>query len=277
MPKSILFTDLDGTLLDYSTYSFEKALPALDLLRRREIPLIICSSKTAAEIEYYRRRLENSHPFIAENGGGIFIPKLYFDPLPLLFPFEVKEEKDYSVIRLGAEYSELRDALESLKSQGFRVKGFGDMTVEEIAEISGLRATEAALSKERHFDEPFIFEGSDADVGRLLAAITSLGYGHTRGRFFHILGNSDKGKAVSLLTGLFKSRFGPVVTIAVGDNLNDLPMLQAVDIPVVVQKKDGTYAPEINLPKLIRAEGVGPEGWNKAVRSVISDKSSSED
>jgi mannosyl-3-phosphoglycerate phosphatase len=276
MAKRILFTDLDGTLLDYSTYSFEKALPALELLRRRDIPLIVCSSKTKGEIEHYRRRLGNRHPFITENGGGIFIPRYYFGPAPLAIAFEVTEENDYDVIRLGAKYSDLREALEALRSRGFQVKGFGDMTVEEITSISGLSLSEAALSKKRHFDEPFIFEGDEADVRGLLAEIRALGLRSTRGRFFHLLGDSDKGKAVSLLTGLFRKRFGSVVTIALGDSLNDLPMLEAVDVPVVVKKKDGTYEPEIDLPNLIRTEGIGPEGWNRTVRALISDHAISE-
>jgi mannosyl-3-phosphoglycerate phosphatase len=69
MQRVLIFTDLDGTLLD-SSYSFNDALPALDLIRERAIPLIICSSKTRAEIEHYRKRLDNRHPFISENGGG---------------------------------------------------------------------------------------------------------------------------------------------------------------------------------------------------------------
>jgi len=78
MEIPIIFTDLDGILLDYSTYSFEQAKPALQLVAQSDIPLVICSSKTRKEIEYYRKKLDNNHPFISENGGGIFIPKGYF-------------------------------------------------------------------------------------------------------------------------------------------------------------------------------------------------------
>lgn len=70
----IIFTDLDGTLLD-SRYSFRKALPAIKLIKEKNIPLILCSSKTRSEIELWRKKLNNNHPFISENGGGIFIPK----------------------------------------------------------------------------------------------------------------------------------------------------------------------------------------------------------
>lgn len=78
MKKIIIVTDLDGTLLDCSDYSFDKALPALQLIKEKNIQLIICSSKTRKEIEHYRKKLYNLHPFVSENGGGIFIPKGYF-------------------------------------------------------------------------------------------------------------------------------------------------------------------------------------------------------
>ncbi len=56
-PKLVIFTDLDGTLLDRDTYSFEPALPALRLIRQKDIPLVLSSSKTRAEIEFYRERI----------------------------------------------------------------------------------------------------------------------------------------------------------------------------------------------------------------------------
>ncbi|MEW6601405.1 MAG: HAD hydrolase family protein, partial [Nitrospirota bacterium] len=59
MKKIIIFTDLDGTLLDYPGYSFEAARSALDLIRERGIPLVVCSSKTRREIEHYRKKLDN--------------------------------------------------------------------------------------------------------------------------------------------------------------------------------------------------------------------------
>ena len=78
MKKLIIFTDLDGTLLDHKTYSFENAFEALQAIKEKNIPLIICSSKTRSEIEYYREKLSNNHPFVSENGGGIFLPEGYF-------------------------------------------------------------------------------------------------------------------------------------------------------------------------------------------------------
>jgi mannosyl-3-phosphoglycerate phosphatase family protein len=272
MKQFVFFTDLDGTLLDYCTYSFDDARPALALLAGRCIPLVICSSKTRAEIEYYRERMDTHHPFISENGGGIFIPKGYFHFLIHAGEYSVHEEGDYIVIRLGAHYAQLRETIASLKREGFRIKGFGDMTPEEIAEVTGLEMAEAKMSKMRDFDEPFFFSGNEEEQRKLLEAIRRKGFSCTRGRFFHLLGNSDKGKAVSILTSLYKKASGNITTVALGDNPNDLPMLERVDMPVIVQRHDGSYDPDIDLPRFLKAEDIGPRGWNSIVKKILSEE-----
>jgi mannosyl-3-phosphoglycerate phosphatase len=281
MKKLIVFTDLDGTLLDHYTYSFEAALSALNLLKERNIPLVICSSKTRKEIEYYRKKLDNRYPFISENGGGIFIPKGYLkfevqnSYNPSSPPFSkgglggFSEENDYQVIKLGAQYNELIKAIDALRKEGFDVRGFGDMTIYEVAEISGISIEEAEMAKERYFDEPFIYSGEIQELPLLLKSIKEKGYNYTQGRFYHILGNSDKGKAVYILTELYERKFGEIITVGIGDSPNDIPMLERVDYPIIVMKQDGSYDSKINVLNLIRAEGIGPKGWNSAVIKLI--------
>lgn len=268
MNKSIIFTDLDGTLLEYATYSFEKALPALQLLTQKNIALVICSSKTRREIEYYRKKLNNSHPFVSENGGGIYIPKKYFN-FPLSdTSYPVEMGTDYDLIRLGTRYCDLRNAVRDLQREGFVITGFGDMPAEELAEIVHLNIDEAAMAKERDFDEPFIFHGGKEETQRLFDSIEKKGFHYTQGIFFHILGNSDKGRAIALLTDLYRKQFNDVLTVAIGDSLNDLPMLERVNYPVIVQKHDGSYDERINVPHLIKADGIGPDGWNRVVMKL---------
>lgn len=276
MRKVIIFTDLDGTLLDYVTYSFEKALPALQLLREQEIPLIICSSKTAKEVIFYREKLKNNHPFISENGGGIFIPKNYFK-------FEIRsasggqesdiiEEGNYLTIRLGARYADLRKTLEALRKEGFSVRGFGDMTVQELAETTHMNIAEAEFAKERYFDEPFTFEGTEEETRRLFEAITARGFHYTKGEFFHILGNTDKGKAIKLLIDFYAREYSEMTTVALGDSPNDIPMLEEVDSPIIVQRPNETYAISRDIPNLVRIDGIGSAGWNRAIFKLLSDR-----
>jgi mannosyl-3-phosphoglycerate phosphatase family protein len=237
-------------------YSFDDARPALELIRKRDIPLIICSSKTRAEVEAYRSRLSNGHPFVSENGGGIFIPEGYF-------PFAVDGETQtgYRQISFGSPYQELRDVLTALRKKlSTSVRGFGDMSVQEIAALSGLPEPEAALAKMRDFDEPFIFEDANADVDVFLQAIEAQGYHWTRGRFYHIIGENDKGKAATFLKRLYERQYGPI-----------LSLLRVVDKPVLVRGADGGYEASVSLPNLIKADGIGPQGWNRAVTRLLSE------
>lgn len=265
--RYLIFTDLDGTLLD-SDYSFKGAVPALERIREYRIPLIICSSKTRAEIEHCRKKLGNEFPFIAENGGGIFLPKRFWG---IKQQYRLTEENDYRVIKLGAPYNELRTALQELRSEGFDLKGFGDMSVAEVAKLTGLNKTDAKMSKQRDFDEPFVFYGDKKYEAKLKKRIRAKGFHYTKGEFFHIMGDSDKGRAVAIVKELYsgQNRF---LTVALGDSPNDIEMLRNVDYPIVVQKKDGSYNRQIvrNVKGCIKAEGIGPEGWNSAVLQLIS-------
>jgi mannosyl-3-phosphoglycerate phosphatase len=261
--KPVVFTDLDETLLSRHAYSFTEALPALNLLKERDIPLVICSSKTRAEIEVYRRRLENCHPFVAENGGGIFLPKGYFSDTAGYSTFT---ENGYEVIVCGVRYERLRAVLEGLRAEGFSLRGFGDMTAPEIAELTGLSEEEASLAKKRYFDEAFIFSG---DVRKLRESIRDTGLTITQGRLFHLTGENDKGKAVEIVQSLYARAYGDIVSIALGDSPTDAPMLARADYPVLVGKDDGTYDERVQVPGIIKASGIGPEGWNTAVREIL--------
>lgn len=272
MNKVIIFTDLDGTLLDQATYSFDEASDALELIRSHRIPLVICSSKTRMEIEHYREKLGNMDPFISENGGAVFVPLRYFpQDTWSSVPSEEDEKGHYRIIRLGARYQDLRKAVFELRGEGFDIQGFGDMIPEEIAAATGLNGHEAVMAKAREFDEPFIFHGSPEGHEKLVNAVKEKGFNITRGAFYHILGDSDKGKAVDILSGLYRRRHGGIVTAALGDSPNDLPMLRCVDHPVIVEKHGGGYDPHFDGENFNRAEGAGPAGWNGAVIKFLEE------
>ncbi len=263
--RLIIVTDLDGSLLHPRTYSFEEAGPALELIRQRDVPLVLCSSKTRKELEVYRKRLDNGHPFISENGGGIYLPAGYF---PFHGPGDQRE--GYEVISLGSPYEEIRKRFVTMRDRlGIAVRGFGDMSTEEVAALTGLTFEEARLAKQRDYEEPFIF--TDKPEDRFFREIEGEGLRWTQGRFFHFMGDHHKGRAVNILRRLYERRDGPVMTIGIGDSLNDLPFLLAVDRPVLVKKETGRHDARIDIPGLVRTEGIGPAGWNEAVMRLISE------
>jgi mannosyl-3-phosphoglycerate phosphatase len=264
--KQVIFTDLDGTLLDLETYSYDRALPSIEYLRNQDIPIIFCSAKTMAEQEAYRKELQINDPFIVENGGAIFIPQGYFP-----FDFKYDKAKDgYLVIELGIPYHRIREVLAQIRDDtGVNFKGFGDMSAEEVASLTSLDLEAAERAKAREYDESVNLELTSDELNRFLNAIQKTGLNYTSGsRYYDVTGPNDKGKATRILIDLFNRKSGQIKTIAIGDSLNDLPMLLAVDIPVLVQKPGGTWE-EIDVPRLHRVKGIGPEGWARAVEEII--------
>lgn len=264
----LIFTDLDGTLLDHDTYSCEPARQALNEVERRGIPLVLCTSKTRAEVERYRQLLNNHDPFVVENGGAAFIPVDYFS---FAYPYQ-RDVDGYHVIEYGTPYSRLVEVLQAVRAEsGVKIGGFSDLNAEQVAALAGLPVEEARLAKVREYDEPFFVKGPPAELNRVNTLFRRRGFRCTRGgRFHHLTGSNDKGKAVADVARLFESAYGQVRTVGIGDSQNDLPMLWAVDVPVLVQRIGGKYDPTVKVPHLIRAGGIGPQGWCKAILDLLS-------
>jgi mannosyl-3-phosphoglycerate phosphatase len=265
----LIFTDLDGTLLDSRTYSYEKSLAAINRVKENGIPIIFCSAKTRAEQEIYRHELGLLHPFIVENGSAIFIPRGYF-----LFSFEYhKAVNDLLAIELAIPYSRVRRLLAKIgKENYFRFRGLGDMSAAEVAEITGLNYEFAELAKKREYDEPVRFDSSgEKDLSMFLAKIEESGLNWSYGgRLYHVMGGGGKGKAVDILASLYRKMWGDIRTVGLGNSLNDLPMLSQVDIPILVQNKNHRWE-DIDLPLLRKVQGVGPEGWSRAIAQIFGD------
>jgi len=270
MKKVVIFTDLDGTLLDAGTYSFEGAVPALALLKKRDIPLVFVSSKTAGEIMKYREMTDNHHPFVSENGGGVFFPRGYFRDIPRWYP--VKERGDYYMLSLGTPYAELLDGLARLKEIFVDIKGFSDLSVGEVQQLTGLDDEEARLAKERDFDEPLVV-GDGVDISALKRAILDLGFHYTSGRLLHLIGNNNKGRAVRVIKELFRRHYGRIVSVAIGDSMNDIPMLMNVDHAIAVRKPDGSHDVDIlkEVPHVVPSDGIGPAGFNTSIMKIVEE------
>lgn len=224
--KILVFADLDGTILN-DNYDYSETQPILRELLAHDASIVLASSKTRSEVEFYQKQLGLSDPFIVENGSAIFIPQGFFR---VTYPY-TKQTETYNVIELGTPYATLREKLLVVKRKSAAdLLGYGDMSIEEVAQDSGLPPSLAALSKNREYDEPFkILKGNPQQV---VDAIEAEGLCFNKGgRYYHLLSCSDKGKAVSILKNLYLQQYHNIVSFAIGDGDNDLPMLKQVDHP----------------------------------------------
>jgi mannosyl-3-phosphoglycerate phosphatase len=267
MAEVIVFTDLDGTLLDHESYGVRAALPAIDLLVRRGLPIIPVSSKTATEIRRWIRLLTLEGPFICENGCGIVVP---VDCLTSRPDGAVERDGEWR-ISLGAGIDEVRRGLEELSNAArFTYRSFDRMSADELSFLTGLAGEELDHCLAREYDVPFVIPGDhDEDlIGRKAA---EMGLHFTRGgRFYHLTDGCDKGEAVRILANLYREERSEPLFVGIGDSFNDLPMFQAVDMAFLVQKPDGTYDPLIPEDAARRVNGAGPSGWRAAVEEVMT-------
>jgi len=253
----VVFTDLDGTLLDHDSYSYEPAKNEIDYLNQNNIPVIFCTSKTRKEIVYWKTKMKNIHPFISENGGGLFIPNDYFS-----FSFDyTKEIEGFFLIQLGEKFSLLQNVVHEMEKK-YDITTFIEMSINEVAKESNLSIDQANLALERDFSIPFILQ----DINQYNDIINDLKkYNLTvtkGGRFYHILGGNDKGKAVQILTSLFEKKYDTIETIGIGDSENDFSMLHKVNHAYLVKRKDDSYASQ----SFNQVNGIGPMGWCQVIK-----------
>jgi mannosyl-3-phosphoglycerate phosphatase len=253
-PALIVFTDLDGTLLDHDSYSPAAAEPALAQLRAAGVPVVLATSKTAAEVAPLRERLGFAHvPAIVENGAGLLEPGTEAPP--------------------GDRYKDLRGALDTLPADlraGF--EGFGDWAPEGIADRTGLPPEQAARAAKRKFSEPGLWTGSAADKERFLGALAARGItAREGGRFLTLSFGGTKAERMEEIL----ARYGHPFSVALGDAPNDIEMLERADLGIIVANPHRAPLPPLRGEaegRIRRTALPGPAGWNDAVLQVMVER-----
>jgi mannosyl-3-phosphoglycerate phosphatase len=261
--KYIFFSDLDGTLLDHDTYSYEPSREAMAMLREKGFPLILVSSKTFDEIKILHDEMGLDTPFIFENGGGICWP-----------------DDNGRIEYCGKDISVLREERQLLESAiGEPVRFITDVNADDIAKMTGLSHERALLSQRRTTSLPFILPSGNEfridDLRRINERLSVRGFHITKGgRFYYFLSlHSDKGSAIRKVIDFYKQKFNDSIsTVGIGDGESDIAMFKVVDIPVLVRKHDGTLI-KTGIEHIRKTSSIGPKGFNEAVKGIIEKSS----
>ncbi|MEM9137610.1 MAG: HAD-IIB family hydrolase [Cyanobacteria bacterium P01_F01_bin.42] len=262
----ICFTDLDGTLLNHDDYRYDAAVPTLQKLQRAGIPIIINTSKTRAEVVELRQALGLTDPFVVENGSGIFLERN-----DNRFDLSVSSTVNgFQTVRLGLSYEQAQTALQRLsRDLGALLRGFASMTEAELVEATHLPIADLNRACDREFSEPFVRPANIAVEALEHWAAQNQYQILVGNRFCHMLGvEAGKGKAVHRLRSAFRTAES-VTTIGLGDSPNDLSMLEAVDVPIVIPGVNGPHPQLANRGWTI-APTTGCQGWAAAMESVIA-------
>ena len=262
--KYLVFSDLDGTLLNHKDYSFEPAKEALALLKSNSIPLILSTSKTFSEVIELQKEIGIREPFIVENGAGIFVPS------ECVLAKSLTYKDDWIKVSHAHSYIELRLFFQNMK-RFFPIKGFGDMSVDEVKALTGLDEQKSINAMKRDFTEPFII-ADESLIDSLKAKAKLEGLDIVKGgRFYHLISlHQDKASAMLNLTHMYDEYHNIKHTmIALGDSANDYTMLLQADTGVLVPLHDGSFSP-LGDTKVKKAQYPGPKGWNGAIKEILN-------
>ncbi len=227
----VIFLDLDRTLIG-DDYRPEPAKPLVERLKSMGFIIAFNSSKTFHEQLYYSKELNAEAHLIVENGSAIYInPKSL--PDGIILPQGAELINGFHRIKLGADYSAIKAALDRIADR-YCLKYYGNSTMDEIVKLTGLPLHLARLAAKREFSETVFSYCSDEFV----KVVEAEGFKATRGsRFVTVTGQTDKGRAARIFLKVLEEA-EKVLSVAVGDGENDIPMLDAVDVPLVIGKLD---------------------------------------
>ncbi len=252
MNKFIIFTDLDGTLLDHEDYSFTQATQMLFFIKKKEIPLIFNTSKTKLESEAIAKKIGINFPFIVENGAAIYFPK----------------KSGYYIKQFGVSHKRIKSFIDTVKDR-FGILSFYDMSIDEIIKYTKLTYSEAIMAKSREYSEVFTIKDEDGlDELRYLA--NKSGFKIIKGgRFYHcVFKEQDKAKALLYMINFYQKKYNQKLTsIALGDSDNDIDMLKTADIAIVIPNKDQTIIKNIKNASI--APYKGSKGWNESLKRIL--------
>ena len=246
----MVVTDLDGTLLDHDNYSWEPAAQCVAKLREHDIPLVLASSKTLAEMRRLAGELELRQPMIVENGAAVAWP----------------EGNDYRVETMGRPREELTDIIHQLRADhGWQFTGFADWSASDLADDCGLDLEHAALALDRHGTEPLVWKDSEESYNQFIAEIEVQGLRAVRGgRYIHVMGQFDKVDGLRMVAeALGKCRATSLKILALGDSPNDEAMLSAADVAVQIRSRKSAEM-KVDAPLLLQPTQPGPYGWAEA-------------
>lgn len=270
MKKLIVFTDLDGTLLNHDDYGWKQAAPAINVLKKYAFPLVLNSSKTNSEIKLLREEISNSDPYICENGAVVHLNKLLQ---------EANKEK-IDTFYFSRPYTYIREVLDEIKQNYyFDMFGFSDIDVNTLMNLTELNEISAIAAKQREATEPLVWNDNEESLKNFTKLLNQHGLTLTKGgRFHHVISPVSKGESIKWLIGKYQELEPDTewVTAGLGDSFNDISMLEQVDYPVLIKNTHGKKPNVDHIANIVESKLQGPAGWNVEVLNIIKNLTGTE-
>jgi mannosyl-3-phosphoglycerate phosphatase len=255
--RLVLFTDPD-TLRDEGADGWSTTERVVAALEEQGIVVVLWGNETRSAMELIQSDLRLHHPFISENGGGLFIRHGYFHDRPPA----ARDTHNYHVIDRGRPYHVVATALrETAREVGVAITAFSDMSIEHVAQECRLSLAQARLAKLREYDEPFrLLNWDPRAYSRICNDLRRKGMRcFTHGAFHHATTVANTAQTLRLIAALYQQAYGgPVLTIGLAKDPSETCLLRMVDIPLVMPgagADPARFAPRAPTARFVNADG----------------------
>ncbi len=252
MKPALIVTDLDGTLLEPNGRYRPEVLRALSKLKEAGVPVVPVTSKTASEVRELLHALGLSGPAGVENGAELLRGEGTTELSPGAIPYPQLLEEAY----------ELR------KRSGVQLRTLPELSDSELQALTGLFRAKLEAVRARTATCPLVV-APEAD--RTLTPLLPQGLQLVRGnRFLHLQGLHTKASVLPAIRQALGVFSGPV--LAFGDAPNDLELLAAADLKVIVPREEGPNRELLAaVPEAYLAPLPHGRGWAKAIEALVSE------
>jgi len=264
----LIFTDIDGTLIDNDTFFEGKNVEIAEMLHEYNHIVIFNSSKTFDEIVHMQKKFNTSFPFICETGGGIYHKNLFNQTSD-------ESRESYSIMYESKKIEMFREIVKKEVQKNFKndLVMFEDLCPDEKSRLSGLKGNDLHLASNRDFSILIRWKSDEMRYRKFESVLHGHGLNLVKGgRFCHICASHDKGQAVTFFLDQIKScgMYNKIITIGIGDSTNDLEMLNNVDYPCIVKSKNNRdLMKKIDSNKILSSTNHAPEGWAECIHNIF--------
>lgn len=242
MSDWLICTDMDGSLISATDFSLGSAQQSLEVLATRNVTVVLVTSKTATEIQRFRRRYRLSLPAIVENGGG-FLAQGACEAIPLPWAVDTLTIEQ----RLPEALAPYRLSRQSQHTQ---------------AQILGLSGEDLPAALDRQFSVPLM-----PQVQPYLDQLPEDLVAESGGRIVNVAGiGQSKAGAI----GQIKTRLGRPRVMAIGDGPNDLSMFHIADYSALIYNPNTFEFMRQQAKTNFISTEPAPLGWTQAIDAFFA-------
>lgn len=278
--SSVLYIAVDDLLpaRGKPVAGFDEFTAALD---HAGIPAVWLTSRSRLQFDEPRRKLGHAHPFIAEDGCGVYLPEDYFHLRPASADGRSRKNATvrfgrFTCIPIAEVLPAAAEALETLSEEAeVPIVTLRSLSVRELVQNTGLPAREAELARQRDFDELFFFAGaSQEQTERFLAD------GRKRGLDFRqhgVLWSAAKGASLQRCIGALTKMYDRALryhahTVAIATTRLAPGLFPFCDRSILLTGREAESATKGQRPQGTFQAELSSDAWEQ-VLEIVAPKS----